>query len=408
VVWIDRVIEVAPVWRDDARIMLLLLICVLCLDVATTPLRVGLYVRMRFVELNLIQLLTEFLRVAILLSLLFGVSTRALWMVVATAAGGIANILILLVYTRRILPEARFRAGLISRTTIRQLLGFSLWTLVQGLNNLVLRAAPALLLNRHASPVDVASFQVGNLADMQIRKLVVAAVAPATPALTTIYATEGEAALQKFYYIGGRYYLWAALFLIPPLLVFAYPLIELYVGARYGEAATVMVLILGAYPFTWASGMFYQIAYAVGRIRAFNIYSLFLGVVALAAMWYFVVVREMGAIGAAAGLGGGYAVVHLLIMWPFGLRLVQGRWRDFLTRTLLPGLGPFAAALAACYLYGRLVPIDSWAAFIGGCATSAAIYVMVLGGACLKPEDKTLLRRAWRRIARRRGNGPPP
>jgi O-antigen/teichoic acid export membrane protein len=396
---IDALIKVDPAFRSDAQIMLVLLTGMLALTVATTPFRVGLVVRMRFVEQNLIVLATECLRIGILLSLLFGVSTRALWVVVASTAGGLANVLILVILTFKILPEARFQLSLVSPATIRRLLGFSFWTLAQGFNGMVLRALPALLLNRYATAIDVTAFYVGNVADVQIRKLVAAATSPAMPALTTIYAKEGEQALQNFYYMGGRYFLWATLFLTPPLLIFSVPLMDLYVGAKYQLAATVMVLILGAYPFTWASAMFYQISYAVGRIRIFNLSMLFLGVVAMIAMWYLVGVRDLGAVGAAVGLGGTYALVHLLVIWPLGLGLVKGNWGVFARQTLLLGLAPFATALIGCLLYGRFVTIDSWLSFFGGCAVSAIVYTTVLFGACLSPGDRKLLAGAVKKIS---------
>ncbi|MFA5581478.1 MAG: hypothetical protein WDA25_05945 [Paracoccaceae bacterium] len=401
---IDTLLSVAPEYRRDAQIMLILLIGTLSITVATTPFSVGLYVRMRFVAQNVILLGSELVRIGLLLVLLFGVSTKALWVVVATVTGNLINIAALIAYTLHILPHARVRLSLISGATVRLVLGFSLWTLVQGFNNLVLRAAPALLLNRFSTATDVAAFHVGNLADVQIRKLVAAAAAPATPALTTIYATEGESALQVFYYRGGRYYLWVTLFLLPPLLVFAQELMVLYVGSRYAAAGMVMVLTLAPYPFHWASGMFYQIAYAVGRIRAFNIYSLGLGAASLAGMWYFVVIRDMGAIGAALGLGAAAALVHLLIIWPAGLWLVKGRWRDFGRRTLLPGMVPFAAAVGACVLYGQAVPVDSWLRFFAGCGISAVVYVAALA-LCTEAEDKALLGRGYARLKAVLGRG---
>ncbi len=403
VVHIDSIITVDPAYRADAQIMLLLLVSVMCLTVAATPFRVGLYVRQRFVEQNLILLGSELLRVGMLLTLLLMVSTKALWVIVASSAGNLVNVLVLIVVTYYVLPGARFRLSLISLATIRRLMSFSLWTFVQSINNLALRAAPALLLNRHSTALDVAAFHVGNLADVQIRKVVVSAAAPMIPALTTIYATEGEGALQRFYYQGGRYYLWATLFLLPPLLVFADPLIELYIGARYADAALVMVLVLGAYPFTWASAMFYQIAYAVGRIKTFNLCILFLAGVALVAMWYFVAVRNMGAIGAALGLGGAYALVHLLIMWPWGLWLVRGRWSRFLRTTVLPGILPFAAAMLACWFYVWTVPIDSWPRFFSGCGLSALVYAAVLFGLALQDGDRALIGRAAAKIRKRLG-----
>ncbi|WP_172300497.1 lipopolysaccharide biosynthesis protein [Pseudoruegeria sp. HB172150] len=395
---IDSVINVAPEYRWQAQAMLLMLVAVLCLRVALTPFRVGLHVRMRFVEENMILLATEVLRVVLLVFLLLAVSTQVIWVTVSTCVANVVNMLILIGYTVRIIPDARLRLSAIAVATVKRLLSFSLWTLFQAFNNLVLRAVPALLLNRNASAIDVASFHIGNLADTQIRRLAVAATAPAKPALTTIYATEGEDSLQKFYYLGGRYYLWVTLFLLPPLLVFAYPLIELYAGARYLKAAPVMVMLLGVYPFVWASGMFYEVAYSVGRIRSFNICIMILSLAALGGMWYLVVIRDLGALGAAMGLSGSYAIVHLLIMWPAGLWLVKGTWPVFVGETLVRGIAPFVAACLACAAFGYVFPITSWGGFFLGSAVSALVYPAVLIGLCLSESDKVLMQRAVHKI----------
>ncbi|MEM6480280.1 MAG: oligosaccharide flippase family protein [Pseudomonadota bacterium] len=398
---IDSVITVAPEYRTDAQAMLLMLIAVLCLRVATTPFRVGLHVRMRFVEQNLVLLATELVRVGLLLTLLLAVSTQVLWVAVASSIANALNVAIMIVYTISILPAARFRHSAISTETVKTLLSFSLWTLFQGLNNLIIKAFPALLLNRTSNAIDVAAFHVGSLADMQIRRLVISAAAPAKPALTTVYAREGEDALQAFYYRGGRYYLWVTLFLLPPLIMFAYPLITLYVGERYVMAATVMIILLSAYPFTWASGMFYEVAYSVGRIKTFNICLMILSAVAVAAMSYLVIGREMGAIGAALGLGGAQVAVYFLIMWPAGLRLVDGSWSVFLRQTLLPGLAPFGAAMLGCLLYAQAYPITSWLGFFTGAGVSVLIYVGMLVSTCLDPVDRDLLARGRHKIKSR-------
>ncbi|CUH49081.1 hypothetical protein [Ruegeria atlantica] len=398
VIHIDRVITVDPQYRTQAQAMLLMLVSVLCIRVAATPFRLGLHVRMRFVEQNLILLGTETLRIVLLLVLLLAVSTQVLWVAVASSVANLVNMLILIGYTFNVLPDARLRLSAISFSTIQRLLSFSLWTLFQGLNNLVLKAVPALLLNRNSSAIDVASFHIGSLADTQIRKLVVAAAAPAKPALTTIYATEGESTLQSLYYHGGRYFLWVTLFLLPPLLVFAYPLIMLYAGDKYNLAAPVMLLLLGVYPLIWASGMFYEIAYAVGRIRAYNVCIMVLSLSALTGMWYFVVVHNMGALGAAIALSGAYVLVYPLLMWPIGLWLVRGKWSTFLLKTLFPGLGPFAAACLGCLIFSKVFPIDGWGKFFLGCGLSSLVYVGVLFTMCINQNDRELLVRARRKI----------
>ena len=74
--WISALIRVDPIYVNDARLMLLLLVLGLALQIGSTPFRVGLSVKMRFVEQNLILLATESLRVLLLLVLIFGIGPQ--------------------------------------------------------------------------------------------------------------------------------------------------------------------------------------------------------------------------------------------------------------------------------------------------------------------------------------------
>ena len=392
-IWkIDRVITVDPDQIADARLMLGLLVATFCLGIASTPLASGLYVKLRLVEHHLIDLAMELLRIGLLLGLLFGVGAQAKWVIVAGSTAGICGILIRLAVTRRILPAAHFRWQSVSGPTMRTLLSFSLWTSVQSLTTFVQRGAPALLLNRYSSAIDVASFHIGNLPNLQIQKLIQAASVASTQELTTLYAREGEAALRPLYYRGGRYYLWGSLFLLPPLIAYARELMLLYAGETYWQAAIVLALVLAIHPFSGGGAMYQRFAYAVGRIRAYNSYSIALSVAGLALMYLFVAVFDMGAVGAALGLAAGFALVHVLLLWPMGLRMVQGNWRSFLSETLLRGLTPFLLTLLGCLGLAQAVDINSWLRFALGCLFAAGLYALILG-LCLDAADRALIGR---------------
>jgi len=407
-VWrLDLIINVQAIYLDDARLMFALLVLTLCLNLALSPFSMGLYVDMRFVEVNMIRLGAELLRLAVLLTLLFAVGTNARWVVVASAVGSLADLAARTVYSVRILPEARFDRRLISGQTVRRLMSFSAWTTVQAFTSIVNRMAPVMLLNHNASAVDVTAFYIGQLPDTQIRKLTSAATRPAQPELTSIYATEGTAALQPFYYRGGRYFLWAALFLVPPLLAFAFPLIRLYVGETYISAAYVLIAILAVYPFSWASGMFYVVAYATGRIEAFNICSLLLSVVLLALLVVFVVWLGMGAEGAAWAFGLSFGLVHLLVIWPLGLRMVKGNWGDFLWLTLVPGTAPVVAAIAVGLLFETVVPITSWLAFAAASTLALLAYAVTLVAFARDAKDRELLGKLVAKLTPWRRRGSP-
>lgn len=397
-VWrIDSLITVDPAYLRDARLMLLLLVFSLCLGVLATPFSVGLYARQRFVALNVVELGCEALRIAILLSLLLGVSTRVIWLVVASTSSVLVSLAIQVIVTRRILPAIKFRRELASLKTARTLLGFGAWTSVQGLTELVSRTVPLLILNHFATALDVAAFHLGRLPDIQLRSMIGAATRPAQPALISIYARDGADSLHDLYFRGGRYHLWIALVVAAPLLVFGKEIIGLYVGSEYAAAASVIFAFLAVYPFLWASAMFFQVAHAVGRIGAYYICDIVVQVVSVGAMFYAVAIRGLGAPGAAIAINSATAALHVLLIWPMGLRLVRGRWGRFFRQTVFPGVFPFVAALGACHVFGANVRMDSWFMVGLGCAVSLCVYLAILYAFCLDTFDRSLVARLARR-----------
>lgn len=402
VIHVDSLIKVDEAYHVDAQIMLALLILSLCLEIFAAPFSLGLFVKMRFVTLNLVNLFSLLCRIALLFALLFGIGPKALWLVVAMVFGGVLDLAIRIYFTWRLLPAARFQRGLIRWETVATLLSFSLWTTVHGLGNIVQRAAPALLLNRYATPVGVVSFHLGNLPDVQIRRLISAGSRPALPELTTIFTSGGKEALRSFFYRGGKYYLWAAMFLVPGLVVFGEPLIILYVGREYLDTAIVLACILGAYPLVWASAMFYQVAYACGEIRAFNVLNMIVVLATLGLLWLFVVSLQMGAIGAGYAFGLGSGLGHLLIIWPGSLRFIGGSWSEFMRKTLLPGCLPTLGAGLIGFVLLQVDPLQSWTRMALAFALVSAVYFVVILTLCLDADDRALLARLRSRLKRNR------
>ena len=395
---IDDLLQIQPAYLHQARVMLLLLTFSLCLSVITAPFVDGLYVRQRFVIGNVIDLGTEALRIAILLALLFGVSTRVTWLVVASACAAAVNIGIRVVLTRQWIPAVTFRRNSISGDTVKTLLRFGGWTSLQGITALISGAAPTLLLNRFGTALDVTAFYLGRLPDIHIRSMAGAASSPAQPAMTSIFAKQGAVPLRDLYYRGGRYFLWVTLPLVAPLLIFGRQIVSLYAGAQYAPAATVIFWLLAFYPFIWASAMFFQVAHAIGRIGAFYACDAIVQAVTLLALWYAVSSRGLGAAGAAMGIGLAGGILHVVLIWPMGLRLVEGRWSIFARQTLLPGLLPFASACVACYVFSLGVEVNSWPMIASACVLSLAVYCVVLLVWCLDLVDRDVAARIAHRF----------
>ncbi len=393
-IWrIDDLLDIHAIYLPQAQGMLVMLVFTLCLNVITAPFADGGYVRQRFVAMNLLDLGCEALRISILLFLLFNVSTKVIWLVAASTCANSVNVLIRVWLTHRWIPAIHFRKDLFSLATARKLIRFGGWTSISGFTALVSSTAPILLLNRFGTAVDVAVFYLGRLPEVQIRALTGVAAAPAQPALTRIFATEGSVALNGLYYRGGRYHLWVTLILLAPFIVFGKEIVALYAGERYANAAAVLTWLFVAYPFLWASAMFYQVAHAIGRVGAFYVCDMIVQVAILGALVYAVAYRGLGAPGAAMAMCLAGSILHVVLIWPMGLRLVNGCWNSFLRQTVFPGLFPFLAALAGCYAFHSSVQFNSWLMVGLGGVIAMCVYLLVLFRFCVDPVDRALFSR---------------
>ena len=383
-------LQIDPEYVSQAQWMFGLVLLMPITNLIGGPFSVGLYVRQRFVLRNVYDLVAEVLRIVLLAALLFLVSTSVTWLVVASLTALLFRTLIGIVYTVRLVPAVRLRASAYCSQTARRLISFGAWTGLGGVVQVISGTAPILLLNSYGTAVDLTCFHLGRLPDVQIRKVLTAALAPVQPVLTSLYAREGSAALHELYFRGNRYILWLALLGTPPLTVFAVPITEAYVGATYTDAAYVMMLLLGCYPLVFASTMFHPLAHASGRISSFYLNEIVIQAVTLIALCVTVIHFKLGAWGAAIAIGGSVGILHVLVTWTLGLRMVGKSWWEFVRQTLLPGLLPFGLAMAACLSFQTLFDPASWLMLGIGSLGSVAIYLAAIWFFSLSDEDRAL------------------
>ena len=125
-----------------------------------------------------------------------------------------------------------------------------------------------------------------------------------------------------------------------------------------------------------------------------------MAVITLTSLYIFTAILEWGAIGAGLAMFLGFGASQVFIIWPFGLKMVHGRWSVFLRQGLLPGLLPVLMALLACWMFGQVQPVQSWITLGAGCAVSAIVYLAVMLACCRDPKDKELIKSAIRKIRR--------
>ena len=395
--YIDHILTIAPgrVW--EARAMMAMNIFAFAVSVSLVPLGSGFHIRQKFLLLNSLDLSREVLRLILLFVLIFGLGTRVLWVVAATASANLVYTLVSRMVSRRLVPALRFQFSEIRWNMVRELTSYGGWSLLGLLADNIRRASDPLVLNKLTTSVAVNAFSVGNMPNTLTLDVSSRLLAPFMPQLTAMYATGDRDRLRNTFLRGGRYALWASLFVSAPLMVFCQEVIQVYLKERatmYAAAAPVMLLLLASLPFGYGVVMLSNLAIASAKIRPWTTRLVGLQLFNLGLTIYLVGWLKMGAVGSALGTFVTHALGWPLLVWPLAMRLTGisfGRW---LRETLGPGLAPALAALPLWLLLKYMVHPASWLG-LGLCAAAGlAVYTVVLFVFCMQPADRADLRAA--------------
>jgi O-antigen/teichoic acid export membrane protein len=255
-----------------------------------------------------------------------------------------------------------------------------------------------IILNKLASAFDVTCFYLGSVVFNQIQQTSGFAMRPLQPVLTTFHARGSKPHLRNAFLRGGRYGLWAALFIAVPLIIYRREVVTLWVGERYLTAATVMALLLALFPIGSGNAMAPQMAHATAQMRPWMLRALVVQVSNLFLTLYLVGVMKMGAVGSALATLVALGTASVFLYLPLGLRMVEARVGQWLRETLWPGVQPaLTAAIVWASLRDSLRPSSAMA--IGGClACGWLCYVVVLLVFSLRDRDRGDLSRGVARM----------
>jgi O-antigen/teichoic acid export membrane protein len=229
--------------------------------------------------------------------------------------------------------------------------------------------------------------------DTHIRALLANAAEPIQPMLSAMFASGDRQAMSHVYVRGGRYQMWASLFMAAPLVIFSHEFIRLYLGSIYMDAATVIVLLLAGYPFIFSNKMLFRLGLAQGRIRLITIGALLKQIVNLGITLYLVWFLGMGAVGSALGVFSSGLLLQLLFFWPLGLSLAEVSLKRFMSESVWLGMAPALAGGVVWVAMKYYVQPETWIS-LGLCTALGHLAYVGAILACLEPfewEDLTHL-----------------
>jgi len=145
--FIDRIMTIDARFAVEARMMFAILVFLASIRIATMPFQIGLQVKQRFVVVHITGLISQFIWTAILLGLLLGVSTRAVWVAVAAVPSTVFEVAVLSMLSCRAMPSLRWRRGEFRRELVQPLLSFGGWTMIARVAAVAREACGPIILN---------------------------------------------------------------------------------------------------------------------------------------------------------------------------------------------------------------------------------------------------------------------
>jgi O-antigen/teichoic acid export membrane protein len=342
----------------------------------------------------------QLLRFLVLFCLLFGVSTRVLWVIVASVASELVNLAISTPISIRLLPAQRFRWKAIRWPLAREITSYGGWTLVNQIAQTAKLAMDPIVLNRFASAVDVAIFNVAGLVPRQIPMLVTPISRPFIPIFAMMHATGDAARLRSTYLRTARYNTWLVLTISIPAMIFSNDLIRLYLGGRYPGAGVVMTVLLFMPILTALNALGLCAIAAAGdmkglALRQVAVHSANLGLTIL-----FVVFLGKGAFGSAAATLVATLVLDTTLTWRLSWKVTHTPAKAWLLEVLLPTMTPALPAVIVCLSWKWAFGIASWTGLFAASAASAALYVVLVAAFGLRDQDRIDIGRVADRLPR--------
>lgn len=385
---IEKVFNVAPAVVDEARLMMALLIVSFAVEMLILPFQTAFAIRQRYFEQNAWKAARDFLRAILIVSFLIAFGPNVLWVVVASFIVDMVLFAVLLTRSLQLVAELRVEWRLFDFARARTLMNFGVWTTVGRLGAIMFTNAATLLLNLFGTPVGVTSYHIGATFFRQIQSTINLATLPLQPAMTAMNALDDRRRLASTVMRGGRYGLWASMFVATPLAIYADTFIELYLGPDYAVAATIIVLFMVMFPILHPTVLLAQTAMAMARVRDFFLPAFLFPLVGLIVTIALIHWAGIGAVGVTAMLLVTVVVSQVGYFWWLLLRLVDAPFARFRRAVLVRGLTPALIGGLVMVALKLTVAPESWVSLIACSGVGCLAYLAALLGLATTPDER--------------------
>ena len=323
---------------------------------------------------------------------------------VVSAASRVTRAAAKTLFARRCCRRLIVNLSLARWRTFREMLGYSINTLLFSCGQVIQRQAALILIGALMGVAAVAEYAMPLLLAGLIGQLVITASQAMKPAASRLDAQERLDHVRQLYVRGTKY----ALLLVVPMAAFVFSygsaIMRIWLKEEYvGAGATILwILVVGVVFRVWHVPAFF-IVVGLGRHRFFGIVTLAMAVFCVILSLILTVGFDMGVVGVAVGFAVPEVLVGAILVAPYCCRSVGLTLRKELKACVLPALIaslPALATLMCAKQFFEPEALTGLLVLVGLLAVSAMAGWWWLG---LSPQEK--LRFAKMPIARRMFRG---
>ena len=342
--------------------------------------------------------LTEIVAVALYLALMLTVILSGAGLAVVIALSGAMPLLsgaLSFVVVRRSRRAARLVRGAVVRERVDAIVPTASWLLVVELSTLAMYASSRLVLGAYRSAGAVGHFEGPLRAHNLLYALGGALAVPVVPTASRYAAAGDRARLRQLAVRGTRYTLALFVPVCVTLMVLAEPVLQVWLGERYGDGATALAILVSYW--VLYGGLIVTPGFLVGAGRAPQLGRIFVVAAVLNLGLSLILTPELGLEGPALA-----TAIPFVLAFPLLLRnglLASGApLAEIARRAWLPAYS--LGALLAALLVGARLALDpeSAAAVIGLAVVGVLAYWIAFASLVLDRDERgVLLSRPGRR-----------
>jgi O-antigen/teichoic acid export membrane protein len=283
----------------------------------------------------------------------------------------------------------RFRLGLVSRATIRDLLRQSVQVLSMSVADLLVYSLDRVVLGAFRPAAKIGLYEAAARPNNFLRQLQATLGATVVPTASSYFSVGDRERIKELLVRGSRYVLAIVGPVTMALVVVAQPLVEVWLGDSFRPAALSLALLSGSWLIAVNTSVISWVLLAQGKTHVLARYAWIIAISNLTLS--LALTPWLGLEGVILGTVVPYCVLSpAFVRW--GMRHFEVGWRDLTRRVWVPGYATCAAVAAVLVPLRLSVSLDSVPALAGAVVGSLAVAWIMLWAVFLEDGERRLIR----------------